>query len=447
MRQPRTSYDQSVQELFALQGRGVKLGLENIRVLLDLLDAPDRRYRVVQVAGTNGKGSTASYLAAGLRSAGLRVGLFTSPHLVDFRERVRVDGRPIGPAQVARAWDEIRGEVERRNMTFFEANTAIALLHFARRGCDVAVLETGLGGRLDSTTAARASLCAITRIAFDHREFLGDTLSAIAAEKAAILRRGARGFSAPQEPEVARVLRESARRAGAGLGFVAAPAAVRVTPRGTTFRWRGLTARLRMVGAHQAQNALLALESLVHLLPEVSPTELLEAVAPVEVPGRFQVARASHGPLVLDVAHNPDALSCFARAWADAYPARAKRLFVAMLRDKDLAGSLAALLDTPGLEPPVLIGSAASAPAARRLRQADWRTLPDELLRQTAWVGGVPEGLARLSAWQARSDAGIAALVGSFTTVGEAMSLLGVAPLRGMRSGAAAPAAAPGAGV
>jgi dihydrofolate synthase/folylpolyglutamate synthase len=409
----------------------VKLGLENIRALLDELGAPDRRYAIVHVAGTNGKGSTSHYVAAGLSAMGFRTGLFTSPHLVDFRERVRVDGEPIPEADVVQAWSEIRADVERRNMTFFEANTAIALLHFARRGCDMVVLETGMGGRLDATTATRPALCVLTRIAFDHRDFLGKTLAAIAGEKAAILRDGAPGFSACQDPEAERTIRERGARARSDVTFMPHPAGVRVDARGTEFRWRGLAVRLAMVGAHQAENALLALEALARLVPHAPLPRLARALEGLEVPGRFQRVDRPGGPLLLDVAHNPDALSCFARTFAAAYPGRPKRLVVAMLRDKDLAGSLAVLLPVEGLERPLLVGTSASAPDSRRFRLADWLVLASESRRGAEWVGGVPEGLAELGRWQAALPGGVAAVVGSFTSVGEAMATLGVDALGG----------------
>jgi dihydrofolate synthase / folylpolyglutamate synthase len=383
------------------------------------------------VAGTNGKGSTANYLAAGLRACGLSTGLFTSPHLVDFRERVRVDGTPLGEGEVERAWGEIRLEVERRRMTFFEANTAIALLHFARRGCDVAVLETGMGGRLDATTATTPAVCVLTRIAFDHRDYLGQTLRAIAGEKAAILRDGAPGFSARQEPEVERTIRERAATAGSALSFVEDPTDVRVGSAGTEFTWRGTRVRLAMVGWHQAQNALLALEVLRGLLPGAAPGALAAAIGGVEVPGRFQRVEGEAGLLVLDVAHNPDALACFARSFETAYPDRPKRIFLAMLRDKDLGGSLATLRRLEGLQQPLLVGCAASAPESRRYRPDDWLTLPPATRAGALWVGDVPAGLAELDRWQAATPGAIAALVGSFTSVGEVMASLEVDTLSG----------------
>ncbi|MFN2432200.1 MAG: folylpolyglutamate synthase/dihydrofolate synthase family protein [Gemmatimonadota bacterium] len=401
-----------------------------MRALLDAIGAPDRRCRIVQVAGTNGKGSTASFLAAGLRSAGLRVGLFTSPHLVDFRERVRVDGRPISEDEVVHGWHEVWPEVERRSMTFFEANTAIALAHFARSGVEVAVLETGLGGRLDSVTATEAELCVITRIAFDHREYLGETLAAIAGEKAAILRGGAPGFSAPQSPTAERVIRERAHAAGSRVTFVPRPADVEVAEAATALTWRGERVRLRMPGEHQAQNATLALETLSALLPDQPPARLVEAVAGVVVPGRFQTLAEGAGSLVLDVAHNPDAVASLARTLTQVFPRRPKRVLLAMLRDKDLAGSLAALRRVEGLQAPVLVGSAASAPRSRRLREADWSALAGADRSGAEWIGDADGGLRRLRAWLAGTPDGVAVLTGSFTSVGEAMRATGVDPVR-----------------
>jgi dihydrofolate synthase/folylpolyglutamate synthase len=429
-----TSYLEATAELFALQGRGVKLGLDNIRALLEALDSPHRHYRVIQVAGTNGKGSTASFLAAGLQAAGLRVGLFTSPHLVDFRERIRIDDVPISEREVVQSWETIRPEIDRRNMTFFEANTAIALSHFADRRCDIAVLETGLGGRLDSTTAAQATVCLLTKIAFDHREYLGHTLGQIAAEKAAILRNGTRALSMPQDPEAAAVFRTIASRVGAELTFVEEPRDVWITPSGTEFFWRGERVWLRMVGRHQAQNALLALETLCDILPELVQTippmaRLAQAIGSVEVPGRYHIVRGAAGPLVLDVAHNPDALLRFAEAMGDAYPASESRVFIAMLRDKDLEGSVAAVRSARSLVEPILMGSAASAPEGRRLRKEDWLALPASVRDAGVWVGGVSEGLAALEGWQREAPGRVTALVGSFTTVGEAMRQLGIGVL------------------
>ena len=184
--------------------------------------------------------------------------------------------------------------------------------------------------------SARAEFCVLTRIAFDHREYLGDTLDAIAGEKAAVLRAGTRGFSAPQVEAAARTIRAAASAVGASVAFVPQPLDVRISAESTEFGWRRRTVQLRMVGRHQAQNAVLALEVLRELVPDAPPESLTEAIGAVQVPGRFQAVQRAAGPLLLDVAHNPDALSCFAQALEDAYAGRERRVFLAMLRDKDL---------------------------------------------------------------------------------------------------------------
>ena len=202
------NFDESVSYLLSLghETTAIKLGLENVTRLLGRLGNPQDSFPSVQIAGTNGKGSTAAMLEAVCRAAGLRAGLYTSPHLVSITERVRVSGRDIPREEFARHATRVRAAAEDVGResgalpTFFEQVTGIALCAFEGEKVDVAILETGLGGRLDATTAARASVVAVTPVALDHQEYLGDTLSEIAAEKAAIIRPGVRAVVAPQEP-------------------------------------------------------------------------------------------------------------------------------------------------------------------------------------------------------------------------------------------------------
>src|SRR5438876_10954018 len=204
----RVTYAEAVARLLALRGgehAGMRPGLERIETLLEALGNPERRYTLVQVAGTNGKGSVAAMLAAILKADGRRVGLYTSPHLVSFRERIRVDGEAIAEDDVADGFDAIATLVARLDATMFEASTALALDHFAREAVDVAVLEVGLGGRLDATTVGAPAVTAVTRVDLDHQEVPGAARAAIAAEKAAIIRSGV-AVSAAQAPEAADVL-------------------------------------------------------------------------------------------------------------------------------------------------------------------------------------------------------------------------------------------------
>src|SRR5437773_3005812 len=241
-------------------------GLERIETLLEALGHPERRYTLVQVAGTNGKGSVAAMLAAILKADGRRVGLYTSPHLVSFRERIRVDGEAIAEDAVADGFDAIAALVARLDATMFEASTALALDHFAREAVDVAVLEVGLGGRLDATTVGAPAVTALARIDLDHQDVLGTTLAAIAAEKAAIIRSGT-AVAAAQAPEATAVLRARASAVGVPLLMEGRELSVRVRARERGAQvidcagpdWRVDALRVPLLGVYQPSNAHVAL--------------------------------------------------------------------------------------------------------------------------------------------------------------------------------------------
>jgi len=195
------SYQSTVKQLFDLQKFAIKLDLDNIGALCRFLDNPHRNYPVIHVAGTNGKGSTAFFTARILQAMGLHVGLFTSPHLIDFRERITINGRKISQSFVINFWEQIRNIVLKRKATFFDTTTAMAFEYFSQKKIDIAVIETGLGGRLDSTNIVKPVYAVITPIHYDHQKQLGDNLTEIAAEKAGIIKPGIKIFSASQEAE------------------------------------------------------------------------------------------------------------------------------------------------------------------------------------------------------------------------------------------------------
>ena len=225
------NYPDSVQFLYALGNeiRTAKLGLERIGAVLEALGRPQDRYPIVHVAGTNGKGSICAMVESGLRAAGRRTGLFTSPHLLEPTERIRIDGEPVSAGQFAAAFDRVHEAVERLlaagaidlHTTYFETVTAMALLIFAEAGTDAVVLEVGLGGRLDATNVAMPELCVISQIDFDHERYLGRSLEAIAGEKAGILKPGVPAVFSRQRAEVAPVLEEKARDVGAPVVWTA----------------------------------------------------------------------------------------------------------------------------------------------------------------------------------------------------------------------------------
>jgi len=413
------TYAEAVARLLALRGgehAGMRPGLERIETLLEALGNPERRYTLVQVAGTNGKGSVAAMLAAILKADGRRVGLYTSPHLVSFRERIRVDGEAIAEDDVADGFDAIATLVARLDATMFEASTALALDHFAREAVDVAVLEVGLGGRLDATTVGTPAVTAIARIDLDHQEVLGATLAAIAAEKAAIIRSGV-AVSAAQAPEAADVLLARAAAVGVPLLMEGRELSVRVRARdleaqtidaaGPGWRLEGL--RLPLLGVYQPSNALVALAAARTL--GVRDAACREGLARARWPGRFEVLRARDRIVVLDGAHNPAGAAALAASLTEWFGTTPLTLVFGALRDKDAPGMLAALAPRARR----LIFTASSSPRAAR----------PEALRDAAPHGAAleladsaPEALA-LAAREPRTP--ILCVAGSLSLLGDVL--------------------------
>lgn len=345
------TYAEALARLLALRGgehAGMRPGLARIETLLEALDNPERRYTLVQVGGTNGKGSTAAMLAAILKAAGRRVGLYTSPHLVSFRERIRVDGEAIGEDDVADGFDAIATLVARVDATMFEATTALALDHFAREAVEVAVLEVGLGGRLDATTVGVPAVSVVTRIDLDHQEILGPTLTDIAREKAAIIRAGV-AVAAAQAPEAEAVLVERAAAAGVPLLLEGRDLTVRVTARDVSGQtldlagpgWRLEAARIPLLGSFQPSNAVLAAAAGRAL--EIPLDAIRAGLARARWPGRFEVLRYRDRQVVLDGAHNPAGARALAASLTEWFGDAEVTLVFGVLRDKDVAGMLAPL--------------------------------------------------------------------------------------------------------
>lgn len=312
------TYPEALAWLYATQRTGIKLGLENMRRLLAAQGGqPPGRF--VHVAGTNGKGSVCAMVDAVCRAGGWRTGLFTSPHLVTFRERIRVDGETITEAGVAEGLTHLRELTAGWDPppTFFEFTAALALDWFRQRETKVVAWETGLGGRLDATNAVQPAVCVITAIDLDHQAYLGDTLEQIAGEKAGIIKPDVPVVSAPQAASVAAVIGSVATERGASLRVVEGEAAV------------------NLAGSHQRRNAALALAALAAGGIAVDDEAQARGLAAVEWPGRFQRL----GGVILDGAHNPAAARRLARTWAEEYPGGEKAtVILGILGDKDAAG-------------------------------------------------------------------------------------------------------------
>ncbi len=351
----RMTYREAVARLIGLRGgemAGMTPGLARIEALLSAIGNPERAFRIVQVGGTNGKGSVAAMLASIGQAAGWRVGLYTSPHLIDLSERIRVNGRPISEADLVDGVEAIGTLVARLDATMFEAVTALALDHFASEAVDLAVLEVGMGGRLDSTTVGMPEAEVVTRIDYDHQAYLGDTLAAIAAEKAAIIRRGA-AFSARQEPEALEVLVRRAREVGVPLeveGRDLSGAARGFTLDGQRLDlagpgWRVDDVFCRLLGVHQPGNAVLAAAAARSV--GADEAAIRRGMATVEWPGRFQIV--ARDPLViLDGAHNPGGARVLARSLATYFPGQPVTFVIGISADKDQRGILEALAPLAG---------------------------------------------------------------------------------------------------
>jgi dihydrofolate synthase/folylpolyglutamate synthase len=341
-------YPDSVQFLYALGNeiRTAKLGLDRIRAVLDALGRPQNRCRFVHVAGTNGKGSTCAMIESGLRAAGLRTGLFTSPHLAQPTERIRIDGEPVDAGRFAAAFERVHLAVESlldagaidMHTTYFETVTAMALVIFAEERTDKVVLEVGLGGRLDATNVVRPELCVITPIDFDHEAFLGRSLESIAGEKAGILKPGVPAVFARQRPEAAPVLDARAEKVGAPVARTTGWQIrnLELHPAGSRFEagQPALFIDCPLAGEHQVENAVTAALALRSL--GISDSSIQAGIARTRWPGRLE--RVSERPeIILDGAHNPAAARALAAYIERFYGARRVRLIYGAMRDKAVA--------------------------------------------------------------------------------------------------------------
>lgn len=325
-----------------------RLGLERTIDLLERMGRPQDRLKFVHVAGTNGKGSTCAYIASALQAAGYRTGLFTSPYIIRFEERIRVDGEDI-PADdlldvtlfVREHADAMEAETG-EHPTEFELMTAVAFEHFARSGCDIVVCEVGLGGRLDSTNVIEApEVCVIARIGLDHTGVLGDTVGAIAREKAGIIKRGSLVVSYPQDdPAATRAIEEAAGECGCPVvvphleSLEVRPVEGAVRP----FSYGGQPFTTRMLGSYQPSNAALAIEALRALARRgwnVSEDAIARGIADASWPGRFEVVEAGPPAVIVDGGHNPQGAAVLADSLRDVFPGKRVVFLMSVLADKD----------------------------------------------------------------------------------------------------------------
>lgn len=353
------------ERLFALEQFGIKLGLDNIRAILAALDHPERAWRSIHIAGTNGKGSVAAMVERGLRAAGLKTGRYTSPHLDVVEERAAINGAAVDRQTFAAAIDTVFAAVEAATRagtltvvpTFFEVSTAVAFEIFRQAGVDVAIVEVGLGGRFDATNVLTPDVTAITSIAFDHERHLGQTLSQIAFEKA--------GIAKPDTPLVlGRLPGEAARRVAAVAAEVSAPL---IDAHGTTTDRVYPPLKMALPGRHQLENAAVAvaiLETWSARVSFVPTTAIVTALTDCHWPARLEWLRlAGGGELLIDAAHNPAGAAALATYLQDTNLAPIP-IVLAVMEDKDLAGIVRPLL-------PVASAFVATTVRHARARAAD----------------------------------------------------------------------------
>jgi dihydrofolate synthase / folylpolyglutamate synthase len=345
-------YEAAIERLFALQARGMRMGIERMRDGLRFRGLTELAFPIVQVAGTNGKGSVSAMVASGLSAAGYRTGLFTSPHLHRFTERFRIDGQPLGTREVARRSQQLLaafGGADAPEVSFFELSTLLAVEAFRDHRCQVAVIEVGLGGRLDATTALPAQLSVITRIALDHTQLLGDTLPKIAREKAGIIRRGVPVIVAAREPGVLRAIGAQARRMAAPMrvldrDFRALPSARGQRVAFVAGAERLGPLRLALSGKHQHDNAAVAFATLLALREQgfrIPVPALRHALSKADWPARLE--RVPGRPaLLFDAAHNVDGCRALAEFLASR-TSRPRVLIFGAMQDKDYPKMLALL--------------------------------------------------------------------------------------------------------
>jgi len=433
------TYDEAIAWLESLESLGIQPGLERITALLARLGNPQRDFPSVLVAGTNGKGSVAAFLASILREAGWVAGVYTSPHLVRFEERIRIGGDPLPAADLAALTRDVAGGVEAHRRgggdppTYFEATTALAFVHFSRRRVPIAVLEVGMGGRYDATNVVTPLACVITPVSLDHTRWLGRTVAEIAFQKAGILKPGVPAAVSRQEPAALEVIRGEAARVEAPLletaecdvtrgGSFDPPRFSLRTLSGASYT--DLAPSLR--GDHQIENATLAVlvaESLRrHGFSGIDADAVARGLRTAVWPGRLELLPApagSHGPdLLLDGAHNPAGCAILA-AYVSQYQARRPRrvLLFAAMKDKPAAEMLGIL------KPVVDEAIVTSLPVARG-------TLPADLLRLASAMGllatgEADPGRALERASRRAGPGGLLVVSGSLYLVGDIMNRLG----------------------
>ena len=422
------TYPEVVAFLYGLQSRGMKFGLRGIRSAMQSLGRPDRRLRCVHIAGSNGKGSTAAMIAAALTAAGYRTGLFTSPHLVDFSERIRIDGKPIPKQAVVRLTLRLRKTIAVHHLTFFEAVTGMALRYFADERVDIAVIETGLGGRLDATNVVRPMVSVITTISLEHTSLLGNSLRKIAYEKAGIVKSGVPCITGVRSPSALRVIKSICRKWRSSLiGTHGARIRIhRLELRGSvvSISFRGVSMPelvLSLAGKHQVRNAVLAIAALQELAFQgfkIHEDAIRRGIGSVHSLTGFhgRLSLVGRNPsLIADVAHNADAVRILVKALREIGIPKVHIVF-GVMEDKAVRRMVKFLAPITRSLAAVQPRTSRSLPAAMVEQECRRLQIP------VFYRGPVAKGIKRARSLAGKN--GTVVITGSHFVVGEALAAL-----------------------
>ena len=418
------SYQETLNWLFSLENMGIKLGLDNTIELLSRLGNPHLKFRSVHIAGTKGKGSVCAMISSILQEAGYKVGLYTSPHIVDFRERIQVNRTQISENELLRLIEEIRPIAEEmaathasKRLTFFEISTAMAFVYFADKGVEEAVIEVGMGGRLDATNVIYPDCCGITKIELEHTQYLGDTLGKIAFEKAGIIKPGVPVVAADGRNEVLEVIRSVCRERNAPLRIVGNDLKyhlISTTLNGTIIEIEPIgKIYVPLIGSFQALNAAIAYGCIQELIKkgiDISDNAIVNGFSETRWPGRFEIV--SRFPLVIfDATHTPDGAAIMSKDLEKLANGRII-LVLGVLNDKDIDGLAKHLGRIAAI-------SIATAPKSKRAYQA--RVVAEHLKKYCSHVETIESvGDAVERALGIASDNDTVLITGSLYTIGEA---------------------------
>jgi dihydrofolate synthase/folylpolyglutamate synthase len=421
------TYERQLKFLYDLEYFGIKLGLHNISALLRYLDSPHTRYPTIHIAGTNGKGSTAALIASALTAAGYRTGLYTSPHLIRFNERIRVNGKEIGDEDIVHYMRALRPQLDLTGATFFEATTAMAFKYFFDQRVNVAVIETGLGGRLDSTNVITPEVSVITSIGYDHKEHLGNTLERIAFEKAGIIKPGVSCVTGAIAPGPLAVIKQIAKRKQASVYDASK---VVVTVKNSSLEGLKLDVNTRgkkysglhvsLAGEHQIENAKMALAALEIFADrtgkEISREAVRKGFSNVHRYSGFRarLESVSKTPLIIaDVAHNPPAMRTLVRSLEKLHFGRWVTVF-GVMSDKEFGPILSELAKVSRL-------LVSGTPATNRALPGTQVTAAARAKGIESVFGGAMPGALKLAIAERRCDEAIL-VTGSHFVVGEILA-------------------------